>query len=262
MGHDHDNHSPADGHRRLAIALVATLGFMGVEAVTGWLAGSLALLADAGHMLSDGSALGVALVASRLARRPPDDRRTLGWRRAEVLGATVNASLLLVIAVLIVTEAIGRLGSPREVDALPMLGVATVGLLVNLGIAWMLSRGQSHDINTRAALWHVMGDAAGSVGAMTAAGLILAIGWNQADPVVSFFIAGIIGFGALRILREAVETIAERAVLLRRIAYLKKTKRLFDLWHVFHQPLAVIVLLIVTLHIATALYFGYAFGKG
>ena len=181
-----------------------------VEAVGGWLTGSLALLADAGHMLSDAGALAVALIASRLASRPPDTRQTMGYQRAEVLGAGLNAGALIVLAVWITAEAIGRLGEPPEVLAGPMLIVAVLGLIVNLGIARMLS-GHGHSINTRAALLHVLGDALGSLGALTAAGLILWRGWTWTDPAASVAIAIIICFGASRVLREVIAVLMHAA---------------------------------------------------
>ncbi len=212
-GHSHGHgHGHADGgdQRRLAIALVAIASFMVVEAVTGWLTGSLALMADAGHMLSDAGALAVALVATRLAARPPDDRRSLGWGRAEVLGATINATVLLLIAGGIVSEAIQRLrGDHVDIDAVPMLVVAAIGLVVNLGVAWLLMRGEGDNLNVRAALWHVMGDALGSVGAIAAASAIMLGGWTWVDAGASLLIAVIISFGAVRILREAAAVLMQ-----------------------------------------------------
>ncbi|MEM7349576.1 MAG: cation diffusion facilitator family transporter [Acidobacteriota bacterium] len=208
MGSDHHHHH-AEG-RHLGWALAATASFMLIEAIGGWLTGSLALLADAGHMLSDAGALAVALIAARLASRPPDARQTMGYQRAEVLGAGLNAGSLLVLAMWITVEAIGRLGEPPEVLARPMMIIAFLGLVVNLGIARMLS-GHSHSINTRAAMLHVLGDALGSVGALTAGGLILWRGWTWADPVASIMIALIISFGASRVLREVVAVLMHAA---------------------------------------------------
>ncbi len=211
-GHSHTHaHGGGAGTRvRLTGALVAIALFMLVEAVTGWLTGSLALLADAGHMLSDAGALSVALVASRLAERPPDARRSLGWGRAEVLGATLNATVLLLIAGSIVTEAIERLRAGQaEIDALPMLLVAILGLLVNLAVAWVLTRGETDSLNLRAALWHVLGDALGSVGAIAAATAILVGGWTSVDAVASLLIATIISVGAVGILREATAVLMQ-----------------------------------------------------
>lgn len=215
-GHDHSHdHGGAsasgDGAWRLKVALAATAGFMGVEALAGWWSSSLALMADAGHMLSDAGALAIALIASRLAQRPPDIRRPLGWRRAEVLGATANAAVLLALAVLISVEAAQRLGQPPVVQAGPMLAVASMGLLLNLAVGLMLFGGSKDDINMRAAMWHVAGDALGSVGAIAAAALILGFGWTIADPLASLATAAIIAVGALRILRETTEVLMQAA---------------------------------------------------
>ncbi|MEM7588121.1 MAG: cation diffusion facilitator family transporter [Acidobacteriota bacterium] len=208
-GGAHHHHDPAESGR-LSWALVLTGSFMLVEAVGGWLTGSLALLADAGHMLSDTGALAVALMASRWANRPPDARQTMGYQRAEVLAAGLNAGALVVLAAWIMVEALGRLGQPSEVLAGPMLVVALIGLMVNLGIAGMLS-GHTHSLNTRAALLHVLGDALGSVGALVAGSLILWRGWNWADPAASILIATVICWGASRVLREVISVLMQAA---------------------------------------------------
>lgn len=200
MAHDH-SHSHEAPARTLTIALGLTTTYMVIEAVGGLLTGSLALLADAGHMLSDAGALVVALVAARLAERPPDARQTMGYQRAEVLGAALNAGALLVLALWIAVEAIERLQSPSEVVAGPMMVVAGVGLLVNLVVAWVLHRGV-HTINTRAALMHVLGDALGSVGALTAGALVAFGGHLWADPAISLVISAILLVGSWRVLRE------------------------------------------------------------
>lgn len=197
-GHDHAHGAPA---RSLTIALGLTATYMVVEAVGGLLTGSLALLADAGHMLSDAGALVVALVAARLAERPPDARQTMGYQRAEVLGAALNAGALLVLAVWIAVEAVERLQAPGFVHAGPMMVVAATGLLVNLVVAWVLHRG-ARTINTRAALLHVLGDALGSVGALTAGALVAWGGFLWADPAISLVISAILLTGSWRVLRE------------------------------------------------------------
>ncbi len=215
-GHSHHDHPRGAAATRLGWALAVTAGFMVVEAAAGLLTGSLALLADAGHMLSDAGALAVALIAARVASRPPDARQTMGYQRAEVLGAGLNAGALAVLAVWITVEAIGRLGEPPQVLAGPMMAVAAVGLAVNLGIARMLAgHGHGphspHSLNTRAALLHVLGDALGSVGALTAGGLILWRGWTWADPAASLAIAAILLVGAARVLREVVSVLMHAA---------------------------------------------------
>lgn len=212
--HDHSHaHLPQgeDSRQRLKVALALTGSFLLVEAAAGWWTGSLALLADAGHMLSDSSGLVVALLAARLAARPPDSRRTLGWRRAEVLGATLNSSLLLMVSALIAVEAVQRLWAPQPMDALPMMGVASLGLLLNAAVAMVLMRGHGDDLNLRAALWHVVGDLLGSVGAVLAGLIAWRTGSTLADPAVSLLLAGIIAVGALRILRETADVLMESA---------------------------------------------------
>lgn len=200
MGHDHPHHHGAPA-RSLTVALGLTATYMVVEAVGGLLTGSLALLADAGHMLSDAGALVVALVAARLAERPPDTRQTMGYQRAEVLGAALNAGALLVLAIWIAAEAVERLQAPGPVLAGPMMAVAATGLAVNLVVAWVLHRGV-HTINTRAALLHVLGDALGSVGALTAGALVAWGGLLWADPAISLVISAILLAGSWRVLRE------------------------------------------------------------
>jgi cobalt-zinc-cadmium efflux system protein len=209
-GHDHHHDHGTKSHSKLAWAFGITASYMVVEAIGGWLTGSLALMADAGHMLSDSGALAVALVAARLATRPPDERQTMGYQRAEVLGAAINAGALLVLAVWIAVEGFERLGSPTDINAGPMMIVAAIGLVLNLAIAAILA-GDHNNLNTRAALWHVLGDALGSVGALTAGALIYWKGLTWTDPVVSMCIAAIIAFGAIRVLREVFKVLMQAA---------------------------------------------------
>lgn len=199
-GHDHSHgHDHGDGH--LGFALALTGSFMLVEAVGGWLTGSLALLADAGHMASDVGALGMALVASKIAARPPDARQTMGYQRAEVLAAALNGGALVVLSAWIAVEAVSRVADPHDIAGGPMAVIAGIGLLVNLVVAFRL-HGHTDDLNSRAAYLHVLGDLLGSVGALLAGGLVWGFGWTLADPVISVVIAGILGFGAIRVLRE------------------------------------------------------------
>ena len=201
MGHDHAHHSHHRSERRLRWALTITFTYMIVEVIGGLWTGSLALLADAGHMLSDAGALSVAVLAARLARRPPDARCTMGYQRAEVLGAAINAGALVVLSAWIAVEGIERLSAPAEIQAGPMMLVAGIGLAINLGLAGMLAQGEA-DLNMRAALWHVLGDALGSIGALLAGGLIMWKGLSWADPVASLVIAIILAVGGVRVLRE------------------------------------------------------------
>jgi cobalt-zinc-cadmium efflux system protein len=207
-GHVHAHHDHPRHGTPLFAALLLTLGFAGVEALAGWWSGSLALLADAAHMLTDGSALALAAGAAWLAKRPPNLRHSYGFARAEVLAALVNSLLMLVLLGFIVREAIGRIGTPREIHGGAVVGVAAAGLAVNLGVAWLLSRGEQ-TLNSRAALLHVLGDALGSVAAILAGLVILVTGWTPIDPLLSLLVAALILVSALRLLREAVHVLME-----------------------------------------------------
>ncbi len=176
--------------------------------MTGWWSGSLALLSDAAHMLTDSSALGLAAGAAWLARRPPSSRHSYGLVRAEVLAALFNSLLMLVLIGFIVHEAIDRFGAPRDIKGSAVIGVAVIGLAINLVVAWVLSRGE-HTLNSRAALLHVLGDALGSVAAITAGIVIVTTGWSPIDPLLSLLVAALILVSALRLLREVVHVLME-----------------------------------------------------
>ena len=210
-GHGHDTHHHAGhgGHNgTLIVALLLTLSFAGVEVLAGWWAGSLALLSDAAHMLTDSSALGLAAGAAWLARRPPSARHSYGLVRAEVLAALFNSLLMLVLIGYIVHEAIDRFGTPRDISGSTVIGVGIIGLAVNLIVAWVLSRGET-TLNSRAALLHVLGDALGSVAAITAGIVIVTTGWTPIDPLLSLLVAALILVSALRLLREVVHVLME-----------------------------------------------------
>ena len=212
--HRHHHHrGPGDGaapEGRLLAALLLTVGFMVVEAVAGWLAHSLALVSDAGHMFADAGALALALTAQRVASRPRTLVRTYGYRRAETLAALGNGVALGITAVWVITEAVERWQTPTRVDAWTVLAVAAMGFAVNLLAAWLLSRGKSgHNANTRAALAHVASDALGSVSAMAAAVIVLVFGWNRADAVAGFVISGLILWGAFRLVAQTVSVLME-----------------------------------------------------
>jgi len=198
----------AGEHAHLTGALWLTLSFAGVEAVAGWWSGSLALISDAGHMLTDSTALGLAALAAWLAKRPPSPRHTYGLVRAEILAALVNAFIMLALIAFIVGEAIDRLGTPRTIDGGVVTLVAGIGLLINVAVAWRLSRGQ-RDLNTRAALLHVMGDLLGSVAAISAGLVIAFTGWTPIDPLLSLLVAGLILVSAWRLLGEALHVLLE-----------------------------------------------------
>ena len=240
-------HAGQEGHNgTLLVALLPTLFFAGVEAVAGWWSGSLALLSDAAHMVTDSSALGLAAAAAWLARRPPSTRHSYGLVRAEVLAALVNSLLMLVLIGFIAHEAIDRFGSPREIAGGTVIGVAVTGLIVNLVVAWVLSRGE-HTLNTRAALLHVLGDALGSVAAITAGVVIVVTGWMPIDPLLSLLVAALILVSALRLLREAVHVLMKGVPLHirldavgRDLAALPGVLRVHDLhvWTLFSGTLA------------------------
>jgi cobalt-zinc-cadmium efflux system protein len=195
--------------RALWLVLLVTGAFMVVEFVGGLLANSLALLADAGHMLTDVAAIGLALFASWFARRPATPDKTYGYLRLEILAALVNAVALFVVVGLITWDAIERIGDPPPVEPGILFSVATVGLLVNVFAAWKLHAGHRESLNVRGAYLHVLGDLLGSVGAMTAGIVILLTGWVLADPIISLGIAALILVGAWRLLRESTDVLLE-----------------------------------------------------
>jgi len=215
----HD-HAPAAGgirsassRRLLAISLSVTASVMIVQIVGAVLTGSLALLADAAHMFTDASALVIALIASAVAARPADDRRTFGYQRAEVFGALINAIILILLAGWVAVEGIGRLLDPSgvEVAGTLMLVVAAVGLVANAVSMWLLSRAQKTSINVRGAYLEVMGDLIGSVAVIVAAVVIMITGWMPADAIASLFIAAMIVPRAIALLREVFSVLAESA---------------------------------------------------
>jgi cobalt-zinc-cadmium efflux system protein len=206
---DHADRAPDSAETRILAALLLTIAGMVVSVVGGLHSRSLALLSDAGHMLADAAALGLALVAQKVASRPRTGLRTYGWRRAETLAAFVNAILLGVASVWIVLEAIERWQDPPDVRGGFMLAVAIFGLLVNLAAAAILSAGHSHNANTRAALAHVAADAAGSLAAIVAAALVLGLGWRRADSLISIVLAAMIFWGAWRLVVRTVDVLME-----------------------------------------------------
>ncbi|MBK7647339.1 MAG: cation transporter [Betaproteobacteria bacterium] len=202
--HQHEAaHTHLATGKTLLIALALTIGYSVIELVAGWRSGSLALLADAGHMVTDGAALGISALAAWLAARPPSRKHTYGLGRAELLAALVNAVSMLVVVFMIATEAWHRLQSPGSVDGATVSLVAVIGLLINLVVAWVLSRGE-RNLNIRAALLHVTGDALGSVAAIVAGAVIWFTGWTPIDPLLSILIGGLILASSMRLLREAV----------------------------------------------------------
>lgn len=213
MTHHHHSHDRRHGHghshhNHLTWAFAATLAFALVEALTGLWAGSLALLGDAGHMVTDSLALALATAAARLARRRPSARHSFGLERVEVLAALANAGFMLALVLGIGWNAVLRLLNPQPVYGLAVMGVAATGLALNLAVAWLLSRGE-RTLNTRGALLHVLGDLLGSVAALAAGIVIETTGWMPIDPLLSLFISALILFSTLRLAREAVHTLLE-----------------------------------------------------
>ena len=212
-GHDHGHgHLRTPGNeRRLTIVLVLVVLYIFVELGGGIWANSLALMADAGHMTSDAAALAITLFALRLARRPPDPRRTYGFHRAEILAAVFNGGALIAIAVGIVYEAVVRFMSPAAIEGPAMMVIAAGGLLVNLVGLAVLHGGRDQDLNLRGAWLHVLSDALGSVGALAAGGLVWWRGWTWTDPLASAIIAVLVLRSSWRLLDEAVHVLMEGA---------------------------------------------------
>ena len=209
-GHHHAAHDEAGGReRRLLFAFALTLCMLCAEAVGGVLSGSLALLADAGHMLVDALALLFAWLGARFAQRPADALRSFGYARLEVLVGYSNALLQFVLVAWIVFEAVSRLFAPGEILSGMMLAVAIAGLLVNLLVLRVLHTDDEHDLNTAGARLHVLGDLLGSVGAIVAALLIRWAGWTWADPVVSVLVSALILRSAWHLLRRSAHILLE-----------------------------------------------------
>jgi len=222
MGHDHDHyfdHDHEDEPRHVHVtgggtrgalltALLLTAGFAVVEAAGGWFAGSLALMSDAGHMITDAGALGLALFADAVARRPPSKRASYGYGRAEVLAAFVNAIVMLALVAWICIEAADRLFAPHAVAGGVVTLIAAIGLGVNLAAAWVLSRA-SGSLNARGAFIHVLGDLLGSLAALIAGGVIMATGWTPIDPILSVAVALLILRSTWQLLKQSTGVLME-----------------------------------------------------
>ena len=199
-GHSHAASASADS-RKLAVALALILGFMAVEVVAGVVAGSLALLSDAAHMLTDAAAIGMSLVAAKLAARPARGAMTYGLGRAEILSAQANGVTLLVLAAFVAYEGVRRLVSPPDVEAWLVLAVALAGIVVNLTAAWVLARAERRSLNVEGSFQHVVTDLYAFIGTAVAAVVILTTGFDRADPIVSLLIAALMvrsGYGLVR----------------------------------------------------------------
>ena len=209
-GHDHDHdHAAGASSTILGIAFALTALFMVVEFAGGVLANSLALVADAGHMLTDAAALALAWAAVRLAARPADAKRSFGYQRLRVLATFVNGCALLFIVAWIAFEAVMRLLNPVPVNASAILWIGSLGLAVNLIVFAMLRRGDSHDMNLSAASLHVLGDLLGSVAAIVAAVIILWTGWMPIDPLLSLLVSALIVKSAVSLVRRSAHILME-----------------------------------------------------
>ncbi len=223
-GHDHHephNHAAHASHRRLAWALLVTVVAMVVGVGGGLISGSLALIADAGHMLADAGSLGLSLLAARQALRPADAGHSFGHERMPVLAAFINGSLLLLASAWIAFEAVQRFFNPGEVHGETMLVVAGIGLAANIIAFALLHGGDAEDLNRRGAAAHVLSDLLGSLAALLAAGIILQTGWMTADPLLSLLAAGLVLHMGLKITRESAHILLEgtpRGLDLSRIA--------------------------------------------
>ena len=213
--HEHRDGDASHAHfdeqrsqKALAIALALTIGFAVVEVAAGFMANSLALISDAGHMVTDAAALGLALLAQMFAKRRPSARYSFGFGRAEALAAFVNGIVMLAVVGWIVFEAIQRFTAPLPVQGGTVLVVAGIGLAVNVLVAFSLSR-DKESMNTRAALVHVMGDLLGSVAALLAGAVILYFGWMQIDPILSLLVSLLILKSTIAILRESFHHLME-----------------------------------------------------
>ena len=234
--HDHDgpdDHAHDHAHElrttplgRLVGALAITAAFMFVEAGVGWWANSLALVADAGHMLADAAALGLAIFAQRIAAQSRTRARTYGYRRAEVLAAFANGIALGLTAIWIFIEAAQRWHKPPEILGAPVTITAVIGLVVNLVSAGLLGLGaHGHNVNTRGAFAHVLTDALGSVGAIAAGVLVLAFGWNRADPVISALIGVLVLWSGWRLVLETSRVLMEGSPIEIDLAHIEETLR-------------------------------------
>lgn len=207
--HDHDHDHDHEHHEGLRKAVAITATFMLIEAVGGWISNSLALISDAGHMLTDLGGLLLALFAGWMARRPPSSRLSFGYHRAEILGALASGLLIWMLAGVLVNEAIGRFQNPQPVEGAWAFGVAAVGLVANLMSLRALHGHHEEHLHVRGAYLHVAADAAGSVGAMISAGLILWRGWYWADSVMTLILAVLMLAGSWSLIRDAVVVLME-----------------------------------------------------
>jgi len=204
----HEHSIEPRSQKALAFALALTLLFAAIEAAAGFISNSLALISDAGHMVTDAAALGLALLAQLIAKRPPSARHSFGFVRAEALAAFVNSMAMLALVAWIMFEAVHRLAKPEPVQGGAVLAVAAIGAAINVAVAWVLSRG-SQNINTRAALLNVMGDLLGSAAAIAAGAVIYFTGWMRIDPLLSIVVSLLILKSTASVLSEAYHFLME-----------------------------------------------------
>lgn len=218
MGHDHEhNHSHSHNHthnankKALTISFILIASFMFVEFIGGYLTNSLALISDAGHMLSDAVALGLSLSALIFGARAATPSKTYGYKRFEILAALLNGLVLVLLAIFIFKEAIDRLSEPPHVIGKGMMIISVIGLLINIIVAWILHSKGSTDgnLNVRSAFLHVIGDLLGSVGAIIAAILIMLFGWYIADPIASMIVSLLVLYSGWHVLKESVNILME-----------------------------------------------------
>ncbi|WP_022918932.1 cation diffusion facilitator family transporter [Ruania albidiflava] len=208
-GHDHSVTATGANRNKLIAVLCITLSVMLIQAIGAWISGSLSLLADAGHMLTDSAGVAIALLAATLAARPATDTRTFGWQRAEILAALANATVLCAVGVLVIREAFLRWGAEPEVESGIMLGAAVLGALANLVSLAILARACGESLNMRGAYLEVFGDLVGSVAVIVAAVVIMTTGWVRADALASFAIGLLILPRAISLLKDVADVLLE-----------------------------------------------------
>jgi cobalt-zinc-cadmium efflux system protein len=209
--HGHSHGENPQNSRALAAALAITVAYTVAEVIGGLITGSLALLADAGHMLSDNFSLGLALFAFWLSAKPPTPDRSFGYKRAEILAALVNGVTLVAISIWIFYEAYRRFLAPPEILGGWMMAVAVMGLFVNVAAAWVLMRSEAESLNLQGALRHILADLAGSVGVIAAALVIVLTGWLYADPIISILIGFLVLASSWKLLRDSVSILLEQS---------------------------------------------------
>jgi cobalt-zinc-cadmium efflux system protein len=209
-GHAHHHHGDAGNNaQRLVVVVLLTAVYMVAEAIGGWYSHSLALIADAGHMLSDVAALALSLFAVWISRKPPTAARSYGYHRTEILAALANAATLIAISVWVCYEAYLRISSPADVAGRAVMAIAAGGFIINLAGMWVLSGGRHSSLNIRGAWLHVATDALGNIGTVAAGAAVAYLGWRWADPVASVMIALLVCWSAWALLRESVDVLME-----------------------------------------------------